>query len=130
MVPGNRMDSAGAIPLDFVVTPHWLMGDGGGSVIFTSSPASRPVPPPKCPRAHAISQEKHCSAAVCMPGGKKLHQARDVVNSPGPGCKVPYQLCDNGTNLLSALYLRKLTHVPCLVNVLNIIMSCFPVKIL
>uniref|UniRef100_A0A8C5PTF5 BED-type domain-containing protein n=1 Tax=Leptobrachium leishanense TaxID=445787 RepID=A0A8C5PTF5_9ANUR len=86
-------------------------------------------------RGYAMAQAKTCHTVlelVCL--GDRSHTGPDILSALQGQVQrwlTPRQLqlamvvCDNGSNLLSALRLGKLTHVPCLAHVLNLVVQHF-----
>lgn len=130
--------------LQLVVLPH-LHTTSGDEAIFVSS-----TPPPcplllNCPVNHkyplsvtmgySMSQAKRCHAVLqlmCL--GDRNHTTAEIpaaLQGQTQRWFMPCQLepgmvvCDNDTNLLSALRQGKWTHVPCLAHVLNLVMQYF-----
>ncbi|KAM5170527.1 zinc finger BED domain-containing protein 6-like [Mantella aurantiaca] len=99
-----------------------------------SSLCESPVISKKC-RGYAGAQAKRCHAVlelVCI--GERSHTGAEILAAlRGQAQKwlSPRQLepgmvvCDNGSNLLSALRQGKLFHVPCLAHVLNLVVQRF-----
>ena len=86
-------------------------------------------------RGYASTQAKRCHAVlelVCL--GDRSHTGAEVLSALQGQVQrwlTPRQLkagmvvCDNGTNLLSALRQGQMTHVPCLAHVLNLVVQRF-----
>uniref|UniRef100_A0A8C5PDM3 BED-type domain-containing protein n=1 Tax=Leptobrachium leishanense TaxID=445787 RepID=A0A8C5PDM3_9ANUR len=84
---------------------------------------------------YVMAQAKRCHTVlelVCL--GDRSHTGPEILSAlQGQAQRwlTPCQLqlgmvvCDNGSNLLSALHLGKLTHVPCLAHVLNLVVQHF-----
>uniref|UniRef100_A0A8C5QZ76 HAT C-terminal dimerisation domain-containing protein n=1 Tax=Leptobrachium leishanense TaxID=445787 RepID=A0A8C5QZ76_9ANUR len=89
-------------------------------------------------RVYAMAQAKRCHTVlelVCL--GDRSHTGPEILSALQGQVQrwlTPRQLqlgmidCDNGSNLLSALRKGKLTHVPCLAHVLNLVVQRFLTK--
>uniref|UniRef100_A0A8C5LNF3 Reverse transcriptase domain-containing protein n=1 Tax=Leptobrachium leishanense TaxID=445787 RepID=A0A8C5LNF3_9ANUR len=86
-------------------------------------------------RGYAMAQAKRCDTVlelVCL--GDRSHTGPEILSALQGQVQrwlTPRQLqlgmvvCDNGSNLLSTLRLGKLTHVPCLAHILNLVVQHF-----
>ncbi|XP_077321726.1 zinc finger BED domain-containing protein 6-like isoform X1 [Lithobates pipiens] len=143
----TRKDAGQGSVLELLLPPrlHTASGDDGRSVSSTPSSSSsmlssaelsyEPPVPPKRSRGYSMSQATRCHAVlqlVCL--GDRSHTAAEILSAlQGQAQRwlTPRQLepgmvvCDNGTNLLSALQQGELTHVPCLAHVLNLVVQRF-----
>uniref|UniRef100_A0A8C5LXF4 BED-type domain-containing protein n=1 Tax=Leptobrachium leishanense TaxID=445787 RepID=A0A8C5LXF4_9ANUR len=89
-------------------------------------------------RVYAMAQAKRCHTVlelVCL--GDRSHTGSEILSALQGQVQrwlTPCQLelgmivCDNGSNLLSVLRKGKLTHVPCLAHVLNLVVQRFLTK--
>uniref|UniRef100_A0A8C5MLY9 BED-type domain-containing protein n=1 Tax=Leptobrachium leishanense TaxID=445787 RepID=A0A8C5MLY9_9ANUR len=93
---------------------------------------------PKPDRVYAMVQAKRCHTVlelVCL--GDRSHTGSEILSALQGQVQrwlTPRQLelgmivCDNGSNILSALRKGKLTHVPCLAHVLHLVVQHFLTK--
>ena len=94
--------------------------------------------PPQLPRGYSTSRIRQCHAVLgltCLKAESHTGPALlSALNAQVDQWLTPHQLeigkvvCDNGSNLLAALNLGKLTHVPCMAHVLNLIVQRFVQK--
>uniref|UniRef100_A0A8C5PDV0 BED-type domain-containing protein n=1 Tax=Leptobrachium leishanense TaxID=445787 RepID=A0A8C5PDV0_9ANUR len=104
------------------------------SFFVSGKVAVKPTPD----RVYAMAQAKRCHTVlelVCL--GDRSHTGSEILSALQGQVQrwlTPRQLelgmivCDNGSNLLSALRKGKLTHVPCLAHVLNLVVQRFLTK--
>ena len=91
--------------------------------------------PPQLPRGYSTSRIRQCHAVLgltCLKAESHTGPALlSALNAQVDQWLTPHQLeigkvvCDNGSNLLAALNLGKLTHVPCMAHVMNLIVQRF-----
>uniref|UniRef100_A0A8C5MB93 BED-type domain-containing protein n=1 Tax=Leptobrachium leishanense TaxID=445787 RepID=A0A8C5MB93_9ANUR len=144
LIAAERDPRRGSV-LELVHPPHLQKAACMRSVCSTTtSPSSsfcvsgevavKPTPD----RGYAMAQAKRCHTVlelVCL--GDRSHTGPEIKSALQGQVQrwlTPRQhqlgmiVCDNGSNLLSALRLGKLTHVPCLAHVLNLVVQRFLTK--
>lgn len=107
------------------------------SAAGSSFSSSTPVHP-QLPLGYSTCQVRRCHAVLGMTCLESKNHTGSVLlsslQSQADRWLTPHQLqigkvvCDNGSNLLAALRLGNLTHVPCMAHVLNLIVQRFVSK--
>uniref|UniRef100_A0A8C5WG46 BED-type domain-containing protein n=1 Tax=Leptobrachium leishanense TaxID=445787 RepID=A0A8C5WG46_9ANUR len=115
-------------------SPSSSSSSSSSSFSVSDEVAVKPTPD----RVYVMAQAKRCHTVLellCL--GDRSHTGQEILSALQGQVQrwlTPRQLelgmivCDNGSNLLSALRKGKLTHVQCLAHVLNLVVQCFLTK--